>query len=102
MKSFLKEQCRIDPLLVASFVVMAMLAFAVTPSWGAEQKLDPKFDRETCWSWGGSSASQGQYTSCPANVVVVTETKTVTEVKEVKVPVPIVAPVPISPRKQNQ
>ena len=71
-----------------SIIAVAVLALFAGAASAADQKLDPKFDRTTCWNWGGSGSSgQGQYISCPANIVVVTETKT--EVKEVKVPAPV-------------
>jgi len=88
----LREEFRLDWLYVAAFAVMAMLAFGIVgiaPA-NAQQKVDPKYDRVTCWAWGGSGSSgQEQYLSCPTTVVEVVKT----EVREVRVPVPVPGPV---------
>ena len=50
----------------------------------------------TCFMWGGSSGSQGQFSNCSqTTIVTVTETK----VKEVPVPVPVVTEKLVEPKK---
>lgn len=77
----------VSPLNILLMVTVIVL-FALSPLAGAQQKVDEKFDRVTCWNWGGSGgAGQGQYISCPVNIVRVTETR----VERVQIPGP---PVP--------
>jgi hypothetical protein len=74
-------------ILIMFTIIMLMLL----PALGlAQQKVDERFDRVTCWNWGGSgSAGQGQYIACPPSIVTVVKT----EVREVKVPVVVPGPV---------
>lgn len=79
----------VSPVNIAIGVTIALLV--LWPALGqTQQKVDEKFDRQTCWSWGGSGSSgQGQYLNCPPSIVRVTETK----VERVNVPVPVPGPV---------
>lgn len=74
-------------------LLVAVLSLAA-PAFGQVTKVET-VPGPTCFMWGGSSGSQGQFSNCSQTTII---TVTQTEVKKVEVPVPV--PVPVQPEKK--